>query len=232
MGSSRFGRALLGLMMGLALSGMARAEEKKPATPAALVDFRGQPASDQARGMARQAFETGDARGRPFAIVDKKEARIHVFGADGRLAGSSPVLLGLARGDFSAPGVGQRVATGIPLAQRTTPAGRFDSEPGHNLSGEAIVWFDYEAALAIHRLRPGTPGERRAERLASASPDDNRVSLGCVVVSGAFFDTVVQPLLGRGRAVVYVLPEMAPISPAVGATMALNNGAATQGRRL
>lgn len=215
MGSSRFGRALLGLMTGLMLLDMAQAEER------ALADFRGQPASAEARRTAQQAFEAGDARGRPFAIVDKKEARIHVFGADGRLAGSSPVLLGLARGDFSAPGVGQRVTTGIPPAQRTTPAGRFDSEPGHNLNGEAIVWFDYEAALAIHRLRPGAPGERRAERLASASPDDNRISLGCVVVSGAFFDRVVQPQLGRSRAVVYVLPETAALSERA---VALNGG--------
>lgn len=175
----------------------------------ALVDFGGQALSAEAQRVARMAYEAGDARGRAFAVVDKKEARLHVFAADGHLAGSTPVLLGLARGDTSAPGVGRKVSTGIPAGERTTPAGRFDSEPGHNLAGEAIVWFDYEAALAIHRLRPGAPGERRAERLASATPDDNRISLGCVVVSGDFFDRVVQPQLGRGRAVVYVLPELA-----------------------
>jgi len=157
--------------------------------------------------VAQWAFAGGDAAGRPFAVVDKQQARIFVFAADGRLAGSAPALLGLARGDASAPGVGTRVLAGIPPQQRTTPAGRFESEPGHNLQGEAIVWVDYDAAVAVHRLRPAPADERRPQRLASESPDDNRISLGCIVVAEVFYDTVVAPLLGRQRGVVYVLPE-------------------------
>lgn len=43
--------------------------------------------------------------------------------------------------------------------------------------------------------------------MASAGSDDNRISLGCIVVPEDFYDTVVHPLLGQRRAVVYVLPE-------------------------
>src|SRR5690348_16295201 len=50
---------------------------------------------------------SGDARGKPFAVVDKHAARIYVFHASGQLAGESPVLLGSARGDHIAPGVGE-----------------------------------------------------------------------------------------------------------------------------
>ena len=67
--------------------------------------------------------------------------------------------------------------------------------------------MDYAAQLAIHRLRPADPRERRAERLASASADDNRISLGCVVVPVGFYESVVAPSLGKSRGVVYVLPE-------------------------
>ena len=182
------------------------------------VDFLEEKASVDARSMAQVAFEQGDARGRPVAIVDKKNARIYVFGADGVLRGTTPVLLGLAKGDFSAPGIGDKAGGYIPSAERTTPAGRFDSEPGHNIKGEAIVWVDYDAAFAIHRLRPARAAERRPERLASETPDDNRISQGCVIVSGAFFDQVVAPTLGRQRGVVYVLPDvqesMASATPA------------------
>jgi len=156
--------------------------------------------------VARWALE-GDAAGKPFAIVDKPGARLYVFDAGGRLAGSSVALLGLTRGDASAPGVGQRVLSGIPPEQRTTPAGRFESEPGHNNHGEAVVWVDYDAALAIHRLRPAPKAQRRPQRLASPSAADNRISLGCVVVAGDFYDRVVAPLLGHRRGVVYVLPD-------------------------
>jgi hypothetical protein len=171
------------------------------------VDFRGESASEEARAVAQWSLASGDARGRPFAVVDKKDARLFVFSGSGRLLGATPALLGLARGDDSAAGVGRKVSTGIPLHERTTPAGRFESEPGHNLGGEAIVWIDYDAAVAIHRMRPAAPSQRRPQRLASGSPEDNRISLGCVVVDEDFYLKVVAPSLGRQRGVVYVLPE-------------------------
>ncbi|MBX3653335.1 MAG: hypothetical protein KF686_04065 [Ramlibacter sp.] len=160
-----------------------------------------------ARELARWAVATADAQGLPFAVVDKRGARLDVYGADGQWRGSSPALLGLTPGDHSVAGVAQRVLTGLTLAERTTPAGRFVSEPGHNLKGEAVVWVDYASAFAIHRLRPSPAHERRAQRLASATPDDNRITLGCVVVPVDFYEAVVAPVLGRSRAVVYVLPE-------------------------
>ncbi|MCW5635009.1 MAG: L,D-transpeptidase [Rubrivivax sp.] len=166
-------------------------------------------ASPEARAAAQRAFEGGDARGRPFAILDKRQARLLVFAADGRLAGAAAALIGLARGDVAVPGLGRRAPHEIAPHERTTPAGRFDSTPGFNHRGEAIVWFDYDAALAIHRLRPAPPHERRPQRLASASAVDKRISLGCIVVDGGFFDRVVAPILGQRRGVVYVLPEEA-----------------------
>ena len=125
-----------------------------------------------------------DHHGRPFAVVDKHDARIYVFEANGRLAGASAVLLGLTPGDFSV-GI-DRAPASLTLAERTTPAGRFDARPGRNDKGEDIVWIDYAASLAIHRLRPAPLQERRPARLASPSPEDNRISAGCVVVPVAF----------------------------------------------
>ena len=178
-----------------------------PGFSSTQVDFTGQAASPDAQQVARWAFEAGNAKGMPFAVVDKKNARIFVFAANGRLTGSTSVLLGRAVGDESAPGVGQKVSTGIPLAERTTPAGRFDSQPGHNNKGEAIVWVDYNAAIAIHRLRPAPASEQRPQRMASANPEDKRISLGCIVVPPEFYDSVVAPTLGHQRGVVYVLPD-------------------------
>lgn len=170
-------------------------------------DFADEPASLDVRDAASWALATEDNAGRPFAIVDKREARLYLFDAGGRLLGASAVLLGLARGDEALPGSAQRVPANLAPFERTTPAGRFASQPGHNHLGEAIVWFDYDAALAVHRLRPAPAHEQRPERLASASPDDNRISAGCVVVPVAFYDALVAPTLGRQRGVVYVLPE-------------------------
>ncbi|HWH84568.1 MAG TPA: L,D-transpeptidase [Burkholderiaceae bacterium] len=178
-------------------------------------DFAAVQPSPDARYAAERVLLTGDAMARPFAIVDKVEARIYVFDAAGHLLGASPLLLGMAVGDIAsrdaavADTARLRPASLAP-ADRSTPSGRFETQPGHNDSGEPIVWVDYDASLALHRLRPAAASERRPERLASPTPDDNRISLGCLVVPVAFYDGVVAASLGAQRGVVYVLPETRP----------------------
>ena len=172
--------------------------------------FAGERVSDDARHAAGQVLDAADNQGQPFAIVDKRDARIYVFDATGRLLGASAALLGLTPGDHAVPDIAQRTPASLAPDERTTPAGRFASEPGHNDKGEAIVWVDYDASLAIHRLRPAPPRERRAERLASPAPADHRISLGCIVVPVEFYETVIGTSLGRERGVVYVLPEAGP----------------------
>ena len=188
------------------------------AQPAGMPDFATHEASEDARFVAQWVMQSADHRGLPFAVVDKKGAQVYVFDAEGRLSGATPALLGQAVGDESAPDVGAHTQAGeVPMHERTTPAGRFISRPGQNLSGEHVVWVDYASAFAIHRLRPGASLRSREARLASASANDNRASLGCVVVPAAFYEQVVQPLLGRNRAVIYVLPETRPVRDVFGA---------------
>jgi hypothetical protein len=189
-----------------------------PANGMALVS-----ASLDARQALRWVVEAHDNQGLPFVIVDKKGGRLFVFEANGQLRGASPALTGLASGDHAVPGMEQRSVASLRDYERTTPAGRFMSEPGHNLQGEAIVWIDYAAKLAIHRLRPAPATERRAERLASETPDDNRISMGCVVVPVSFYETVVGPVLGKSRSIVYVLPETQPLQRMLGALQLSQN---------
>ncbi len=160
--------------------------------------------------FAAQAVAAGDTRKQAFAVVDKSAATISLYDAAGKLIAASPVLLGLAKGDDSVPGIGERRMPEIEAHERTTPAGRFISEPGKNLSGEAVVWIDYDSAVSLHRLRPSNPNEKRPERMATATPLDNRITYGCVNVPVAFFDRWIAPSLGKATGVVYVLPETQP----------------------
>jgi len=170
-------------------------------------DFVGERPSDDARYAANWVLDSGDHQDQPFAIVDKRDARIYVFEPQGRVIGVSPVLIGLAPGDLSVRDIAQRTPASLLPGERTTPAGRFNTVPGHNDKGEDIVWVDYEASLAIHRLRPAPVAERRSERLSSQNAADHRISFGCVVVPVEFYERVVAATLGRRRGVVYVLPE-------------------------
>jgi hypothetical protein len=171
-------------------------------------DFERQHPSTDAREVAAWVRASDDAAGKPYLIVDKKSARLFVFEADGRLLATTPVLLGAALGDASTPGVGERAQNGtLRPEDRTTPAGRYVTEPGRNIDGEHVVWLDYGEALALHRLRPGRSYKMRAARLAASQPQERRLSLGCVVVPAEFYLDVVKPLLGSRSGVVYVLPE-------------------------
>jgi len=200
----RFARDARGALVAvwMCLAGLAAAQA------APRIDFAAEAASADTRYAAQWIVEAQDHRGMPFVIVDKKDAKAFVFGAQGQLIAATPVLIGLAPGDHAVPGVGELPPSRIPLADRTTPAGRFVTEPGRNLDGEDVVWFDYDAGLAIHRLRPS---ELRAQRIGSPLAREHRVSAGCVVVPVAFYEDVIAPTFGRHRGVVYVLPETRPV---------------------
>jgi hypothetical protein len=179
---------------------------------AADAEFSAANPSPQARSLVEWVQRSGDSKGKPFAVVDKRGAHLYVFHAGGRLAGHSQALLGSTIGDHIVPGVGQRAQTGqVREDERTTPAGRFEAEPGVNNKGEHVVWVDYDSAFAIHRLRPGFAYQSRATRLVSARAEGKRVTWGCVVVPVAFYTQVVQKVLGTRKSVVYVLPDIQPV---------------------
>ena len=158
-------------------------------------------------------LQSGDNEQSPFIIIDKRRARLWLFSQTGEPLGDTPVLLGLAPGDASVPGIGEREMKDIQRHERTTPAGRFVAEAGRNAAGEDIFWIDYDAAVSMHRVRGSNPVEKRLARLASATSADNRISYGCINVPASFYDRHIRPAFEGRRGVVYVLPET--IAPGV-----------------
>jgi hypothetical protein len=120
--------------------------------------------------------------------------------------------MGLGRGDVSPAGIGQRRLADITPAERITPAGRFIASLGNDLGEADILWVDYDNAISLHRVISGNRKDRRLERLASASVDDNRISYGCINVPPKFFEGVILPLFNRTNGIVYILPEARPLS--------------------
>src|SRR6195952_4427319 len=79
-------------------------------------------ASSDARYVEHWIHAKGDDHGRPFVIVDKKAARIYVFGAGGTLVGMSSTILAQSRGDLPVPGAGQKTPSDLLPDERKTPA--------------------------------------------------------------------------------------------------------------
>lgn len=157
--------------------------------------------------VAAWASQSGDSRGLPFVVIDKVTAQVFVFGADGQLSDATPALLGSALGDDSVPGIGDRPLAQIKPEERTTPAGRFLAGFGPGPKNRQVLWVDYETAVSMHPVVNANRKEQRPERLQSETPDDNRITYGCINISAKFYEDVVRPMFTEAKAVVYVLPE-------------------------
>lgn len=175
--------------------------------PPGRANFEQEVASQASRDLADWIVDSGDNRQKPFVIVDKTQAKTFVFNAAGQLRGAASVLLGLAIGDDSVPGIGDRKLSSIRPEERTTPAGRFVASLDRNLHGEEILWVDYEAGISMHRVITSNPKERRAQRLGSPSPLERRISYGCINVPVPFYNKVLSPAFTGTDGIVYVLPE-------------------------
>jgi hypothetical protein len=197
----------------------------EPATaqerPGRTADFGAAAAPADVRTLVNLVVAADDHGGRPFAAIDKKNARIYVFSAEGRLIDSAPVLVGLAPGDATVPGIGSKAIADVQPEERTTPAGRFVTMPGKNSLGDRVVWIDYDAAVAMHVVVTGVAAERRLERLASPDPAQHRISYGCINLPAAFFEKVAAPAFATRGGIIYILPDtrrLDEVFPALTAT--------------
>ena len=149
---------------------------------------------------------TRDNAGLPFVVVDKVNARVYAFTPAAQLKATAPVLLGGGVGDTVLVGPDVPMSA-IPVQKRITPAGRYPSRLVIDNHGKTVLLVDGPNLITMHIVAKGTPAQRRAERLASAAADDNRVSFGCINVPPAFFTSVLDPDFRPGQGIVYVLPE-------------------------
>lgn len=191
------------VLAGLPLPVRAAETPRQAAPPAANSELVNQ--------LARWATTTSDNRHLPFVVIDKVSAGVFVFDADGQLIGSTPALLGLAFGDDSTPGIGDRELSDIAPEDRTTPAGRFMAAYGPGPGREKVFWVDYETAISLHPVVTTKPAEHRLQRLRSASIEDNRITFGCINVPAAFYEKIVRKTFTGTQGVVYILPEIKPL---------------------
>ena len=181
--------------------------QPEPPPMLTAADFGAVQPTPQARQMADWVVARRDNGKLPFMVLDKRDARLYVFDAGGRMIDQTPVLLGSAHGDETYPGIGDVPISQVKPYQRTTAAGRFVTRPGLDADHTDVVWLDYDAALAMHRVINKVKSEHRLQRIASANPRVRRISWGCINIPIAFFDSYVSPVFGKRSGVTYVIPE-------------------------
>jgi len=179
----------------------AAAEPEKPLPPVA-----GQ--------VLNWVIASGDNGDLPFMVIDKVAAVVAVFDPKGEMLGQTPALFGVTPGDDSAPGVGDRELSEITPEERTTPAGRFVSKFGPAAGGRNVLWVDYATSISLHPVVTTKKKERRLQRLRSTTPEDNRITYGCINVPARFYTNVVRPHFREDIGVVYILPEVKSLTEA------------------
>jgi hypothetical protein len=209
--------ALIALGLVLCLGGAgapasARPHPPHPAIAAPDPDADPAPVPDAVIKIAQWVLASGDNGEQPYLIVDKVAAEVFVFDAGGHPLGAAPALVGLAAGDDSAPGVGDKALSAIAPDERTTPAGRFVGAIGVEAGAHhQVLWVDYAAAVSLHAVVTNNPKEHRLERLFSPDPGDHRITFGCINVPAQFFNELILPTFKDVHGVVYVLPDTKPL---------------------
>lgn len=202
------GRSLVLCVLGCLSSAFTAADSSTRTATVVIGDrFKTVIAAPEVKRLVERILITQNHQSLPFVVLDKTHPEVFVFDAKGQLKGAAPALIGLAVGDESVPDIGQRKLSSIQMAEKTTPAGRFVASLDLNLSGHQILWVDYETALSMHPVITSNLKEHRAERLASSSSEDNRISFGCINVTAAFFQNVVIPTFQGTYGIVYILPD-------------------------
>lgn len=167
--------------------------------------------SDPARRMVAWIATERDNGALPYIIIDKQASSLSLFSAKGEFLGETPVLLGIGIGDDSSPGVGAKDLSDIGPAERTTPAGRFVAKFGMAFGRQRVLWVDYANSVAIHAVITTHKQEHRVERLLSPTPEDNRISFGCINVGSSFYTKQIRPMFQKKGGVVYILPDTKPL---------------------
>lgn len=167
--------------------------------------------SEGVRRVAQWVASSDDNGELPYMIIDKHAATVFVFDAEGEAVGEAPVLIGIAEGDEATPGVGAKSLAELGPAEKTTPAGRFVAKYGRSVGRQKVLWVDYATSVALHAVVTGNKKERRRERLLSFTPEDNRITFGCINVPTNFYDKRILPLFEEDGGIVYVLPDSKPI---------------------
>lgn len=140
----------------------------------------------------------------PTITADKSKGTISVYWPDTGKTITEPALFGkhhsneLNLTSYDVPG----------KLNGTTPAGTFPIKKmvSWRLNENMLAFIEGKATImAIHPLWTGNPDQHRIQRLKSPTPDDNRITQGCINVDATFFYSVLDNL--PDGTILTILPE-------------------------
>lgn len=163
--------------------------------------------SERSRATAEHILKKKDNNDLPFIIVNKNVSEVAIFNNHGDLKDVAPALLGMAIGDTAEHDIGDKDFSHIASEQKITQSGRFFAHFGTSDGIDDVLWIDFRSSLSLHPVIVGNPSEQRLHRLMSPTPDDNRITFGCINVTPEFYFKTLKVIFSNGAGMVYILPE-------------------------
>lgn len=140
----------------------------------------------------------------PVIIADKKQATITVFYPETGAKITQPALFGKVKSNL----LDMNVYDYPNKTNYVTPSGSFPLKKTYSwrLNDDMMIYINGKNAVgAIHPLWMGNPDQKRIERLRSPTPDDNRITGGCINVDADFFYHTLNTL--PDGTLLIILPE-------------------------
>jgi len=179
-----------------------------PAPKVVIANFDGAEHTTNVRIVANWVLQNTDNKGLPFSVADKQEGAVYFFDSEGNLTLKTPALFGRVIADYTSDEILAKDTHKISDKEKITPAGRFETYNKTSTDGNGLVAIYRVGAytdLAFHKVYLKAPEERRLDRLASKTGNDNRISHGCINLPTKVAETMI-PKLKNGH-VTYILPE-------------------------
>lgn len=140
----------------------------------------------------------------PTITVDKNAGTMSVYFPDTNLTITKPVLLGKVKSNT----LNMYSYDHPSKSDNITPAGTFKVIKmfSWRLNEPMMTFIRGKSAVsAIHPLWMGNPDQKRVERLKSLTPDDNKITGGCINVDSKFYYDVLDKL--PDGVILTILPE-------------------------
>ena len=160
-------------------------------------------AQDVYGAMAPVAMKTG----KWFMVADKPNGMLHIFKEDGSHFISDATLYGKDKGDV------MEAKSSLEGGAKITPSGKYTMKesPAEYAGGTSLILVeskDYSGYIAVHAADVSTPSERRLQRLETSTPDDNRISYGCINTKHETFINEIKPNISKlDGGMIFVLPD-------------------------
>ncbi len=145
-----------------------------------------------------------------FIIADKPYGMIYIFNQLGQWVTRFPALYGRKEGDDIPLDAQGKLPDQLTENEEISPAGIFVLSEiyynPHNKTDLLDIGEDYdedgyadsENGTALHPLFLEKPWQNRPERLKSKTPEDNKISKGCINVSEEAFERWIRPCFADG----------------------------------